>query len=237
MTTPLLLRDVHRRRFALLVGNSKYTSTTYKPLKNPVADVEALKEKLQHPSVDFEVHVVLDGTKMEIESAVLQWTRMLPEDAVALVYFCGHRCELRKTRYFVPVVFDETVHNDKSSDAVVKNAKANFVEERWVLSLVYRTLRRGCLISYWDCCRENHLHKNLGTYRNPHGNFDPLIRGLMVFGHELDQFSSPDCPSEIAVCASSPSCLHLMGLTVTRMALLHALFSVFWTILYLLLLI
>ena len=206
MTFSRSLCDVHRRRFFLLVGNSEYTSTNYKPLKNPVADVEALEEKLQQPGVNFEVRIVLNGTKKEIESVVLQWTQILPEDAVALVLFCGHGCEVRKKRYFVPVVFDETVQHDTSDDAIVDNAKTNFVEERWVLSRVYRVLRRdGRLISYWDCCRQNHLHKNLEIHRNPHGSFDPLIRGLKVFGHELDEFSSPDCPSEIAVCASSPS--------------------------------
>ena len=207
----LALNDTAQWRFALLVGNSEYVSTIYKALKNPVNDIDALSEQLQQPSVGFEVRIMRNAKKDSIEDEVQKWAQMLPEDAVALIHFCGHGCELRCESYFVPTVCDKMSEHDGSADAVILNAKTNFVELSSVLSCVHRVLRRdGLILSFWDCCRKNDLNHNRDIKRGT-TKFAPLIRDLEAFADKLDQLSYPDAPSEIAVCASSQSCLAFDG--------------------------
>ena len=166
----------------------------------------------------FEVEIVRNATKDEIERIALKWTQRLPEDAKAMLYFAGHGCELNKEQYFVLLGFDDNAHGIgtdgtpvvQTDDAVVQNARESYVWLQSVLSRVRGVLRRdGLIISFWDCCRENELNPNRHVKRGD--MFCPLIRGLKAYNDELDQFSSTDWPAEMSFYASSPSCMAFDG--------------------------
>jgi hypothetical protein len=212
MDQRLYLTDKHQRRFALLIGNSEYgdASKIYKDLENPVHDVEALAELLKRDEIGFNVQILLNAKKVEMEDCVRGWAKCLPEDATALIYLCGHGCQLKGEGYFVPAQPVLSTHGE-SEDAVVKNAKDNFVTVRGsILDPVRRVLREaGLIITFWDCCRENELHSNRKIWRGQ--RLDCLIRGVERLKHHLDEFSSPYDPGEIFVSASSDSRLVFDG--------------------------
>ena len=151
------LTDKHQRRFALLIGNSKYApSQLYADLKNPVNDVEALQKELERDEIGFKVTILKNARKDKIEDCVREWAQRLPEDAKALIYLCGHGCQLRGEQYFVPVELALGTYGE-DAEAVVQNAKNNFVNvQSSILDPVRRALQQaGLIITLWDCCREN----------------------------------------------------------------------------------
>ena len=215
------LNDCAQRRFALLIGNSQYCQCTscanpqnsgtsshpgYQSLGSPVVDVDAIAERLQQSSVGFEVEIVRNATKYDIEKIIIIWTQRLPEDAKAMLFFAGHGCEVHNEQYFVPLGYADNAHSTSTDDAVAQNARENYVGLKSVLSRVRGVLRRdGLIVSFWDCCRENELKPNKEIKRGD--RFSSLIRGLEAYNDELDEFSAIDWPAEIYFYASSPSCM------------------------------
>ena len=91
-----------KERFALVIGNSQYSSTT--TLANPVRDANAFSELLQ--SAGFEVTSALDVGQRDLRRAVSEFADKLAdkgEDSVALVYFAGHGVQIDGVNYLLPV--------------------------------------------------------------------------------------------------------------------------------------
>src|SRR6185369_10587029 len=78
------------KRYALIIGNSKYKRVA--ALRNPENDATDMAAVLQQ--MNFEVINVVDATYMEIRSAFLKFHDKLvdgPKDqTVGLVYYSGH---------------------------------------------------------------------------------------------------------------------------------------------------
>jgi hypothetical protein len=88
-----------QRRVALVMGNSKYRNTTELP--NPGNDAASISEKLQ--GLGFTVIKGLDGTKADMELAVREFVKVLPESDVALFFYAGHAMQVNGRNFLIPV--------------------------------------------------------------------------------------------------------------------------------------
>ena len=150
-TEEVSLDDACQRRFALVVGNGEYggnPSSSFEKLGGAMKDALAVSDRLQR--LGFKVHnnkPLLNQNKNELEREVREWTRRLPENAVALVFLSGHGMELQGEQYFVSV--DYQMHE---LQMIVTKAKENCVTLEWIHDHVYSALRQdGLILSFWDC--------------------------------------------------------------------------------------
>src|SRR5262245_17450888 len=87
------------RRVALVIGNAAYEAGA--KLANPVNDARAMGAKLK--GLDFDVIVVENGTKQQMERAIGQFSRKLSGDAVSLFFYAGHGMQVNGKNYLIPV--------------------------------------------------------------------------------------------------------------------------------------
>jgi len=86
-------------RFALIVGNSRYSEA---PLKNPANDASAIAEQLRR--VGFTVTLKLDAGRQEMVDAIQSFGNSLAKQkGVGLFYFAGHGAQLAWRNYLIPV--------------------------------------------------------------------------------------------------------------------------------------
>lgn len=87
-----------KNRIALIIGNYDYRN---RPLKNPKADAEDMRDFLQ--TADFDVIYVANGRLEEMRSRVEDFTARLSHSDVGLIYYSGHGVEYRGRNYLLPV--------------------------------------------------------------------------------------------------------------------------------------
>ena len=86
-------------RFALIVGNSRYSEV---PLKNPANDASAIAEQLRR--VGFTVTLKLDAGRQEMVDAIQSFgNNLAKQKGVGLFYFAGHGAQLAWRNYLIPV--------------------------------------------------------------------------------------------------------------------------------------
>ena len=85
-------------RVALLIGNSDYPQS---PLRNPVNDVRAMAKILER--LGFDVIRVENGSRLEMEQSIIEFTGRLGEDASGLFYYAGHGVQVKGHNYLIPV--------------------------------------------------------------------------------------------------------------------------------------
>ncbi|MGI9402355.1 MAG: caspase family protein [Rhizobiaceae bacterium] len=88
-----------QKRVALILGNSEYQNTTALP--NPKNDAADMSAKLQ--ALGFEVITSLDGTKNDMEMAVRNFVRVLPNADIALFFYAGHAMQVNGKNYLIPI--------------------------------------------------------------------------------------------------------------------------------------
>ena len=88
-----------QKRVALVMGNSKYRNTT--ELANPMNDAAAISDKLR--GLGFTVIKGLDGTKADMELAVREFVKVLPDSDVALFFYAGHAMQVNGRNFLIPV--------------------------------------------------------------------------------------------------------------------------------------
>jgi len=87
------------KRLALIFGNSQYGTRV--SLKNPVNDANLIEGTLK--DLNFEVIKKTNATKQEMEQAIIEFSRKLPEYNVALFYYAGHGIQVDGVNYLIPV--------------------------------------------------------------------------------------------------------------------------------------
>ncbi len=133
-----------QKRVALVMGNSKYRNTT--ELANPKNDAAAMAERLK--SLGFTVISGLDGTKNDMELAVREFVKILPDSDVALFFYAGHAMQVNGKNYIIPV------------DAKLEDSTA----------LDFETIDLGVILSFMggenrisiallDACRDNPMSR------------------------------------------------------------------------------
>jgi formylglycine-generating enzyme required for sulfatase activity len=87
-------------RRGLVIGNSAYQADIG-PLQNPVNDATDMAATLK--SVGFEVHLLLDATRAQMEEALTAFSRQLRAGDIGLFYFAGHGAQIEGTNYLIPL--------------------------------------------------------------------------------------------------------------------------------------
>ncbi|MBP5548476.1 MAG: caspase family protein, partial [Bacteroidales bacterium] len=85
-------------RVALVIGNAKYTNH---PLLNPANDAADVASSLRN--LGFDVRVITNGTKREMEQAISDLSLRAKSNGVALFYYAGHGLQVNGHNYLVPV--------------------------------------------------------------------------------------------------------------------------------------
>ncbi|HEU5145237.1 MAG TPA: caspase family protein [Chryseosolibacter sp.] len=87
------------RRLALVIGNADYQYSG--KLKNTVNDANLMAQTLK--DLGFDVIKKTNGTKTEMDQAILDFSRQLGQYNVALFFYAGHGIQLEGTNYLIPV--------------------------------------------------------------------------------------------------------------------------------------
>ena len=113
--SPIVARE---NRIALVIGNDKYEDRRFSPLRNAKNDAVDMAAKLRE--LDFTVIEKKDVKLSEMNSAIIEFERMVDQYDVALFYYAGHGLQYRKKNYLVP------------TDAVLPSE--NFISSRCINS-------------------------------------------------------------------------------------------------------
>jgi len=120
IAVPNINRD-GRKRVALVIGNSSYTSS---PLKNPANDARAMAATLRR--LGFEVDERINLGYFEMNKAVEGFGKKLRSGGVGLFYYAGHGMQVNGANYLIPVdaqIEDENEVRFKAVDAGLVLAK------------------------------------------------------------------------------------------------------------------
>jgi len=211
---PLSSAMTATRQVVSLLSSVKPSLTLRQSLTS-FTDSEAIADQLQR--LGFEVHKggsLKDKNKMDIEHEILEWSRCLPGNGVALLYMSGHGMELNGKQYYVPVESCTYYGNtsDWRKDTIVESAQAKCVSFDWIMDRLKSVLRRdGLIITFWDCCRENELEMRRVVRAGPAAGGDSLIPGISALKTKLLLLSPQDRPGHFAVSGSLADCNALDG--------------------------
>jgi hypothetical protein len=89
----------NNNRFALVIGNSDYTTG---PLKNPVNDAYAMALTLERLGFDVLIRVDVK-TKDEMKRVIREFGFKLKQGGTGLFYFAGHGLQVKGFNYLIPV--------------------------------------------------------------------------------------------------------------------------------------
>jgi len=134
-------------RFALVIGNGKYSEV---PLKNAPNDAKAIADHLTR--MGFDVTLKVDATRAEMIEIIRAFgSKLAKQKGVGLFYFAGHGAQLAWRNYLIPV------------DAQIKNVAdvdAQAVDMDTLLTSMTRAHNPMNLIIL-DACRDNPFGGNV----------------------------------------------------------------------------
>jgi formylglycine-generating enzyme required for sulfatase activity len=166
VTPPPAVVPTVRNRLALVIGNAAY-GVEIGPLQNPINDATDMATTLQQ--LGFEVILLLDATRPQMEEAIAAFRRQLRPGGVGLFYFSGHGAQVEGTNFLIPI---------GANVESAKTAKADSVSaERVLVSMAEAGTGLNFLIL--DACRNNPF-----THRWPVGRPGlapmPAARGSLI---------------------------------------------------------
>jgi uncharacterized caspase-like protein/Skp family chaperone for outer membrane proteins len=128
------------RRLALVIGNQMYPTM---PLRNPVQDARDVHAALSE--VGFNVELLLDATKRQMDLTIGRFVDKVQPGDVALVYYAGHGVAIGGENFLLPVDVDT------ADEASVKYSSysASLLHDR----IAERSARLKILVL--DACRNN----------------------------------------------------------------------------------
>lgn len=188
-------------RFALVIGNSNYTSTT--PLANPIRDADAFAGLLE--TAGFDVTSALDVGQSDMRQAVNAFASKLAdkgEDSVALVYFAGHGVQIDGANYLLPV----DVNIERASDFALQALRLSDVMD------VINRIPSKTRIVILDACRNNPFEQQIensqrGLARVESAPGATLTSGSAIAGALLAGARSKSVPKGLAVVTAPPGSL------------------------------
>ncbi len=86
------------KRVALVIGNSAYQNTP--PLANPRNDATEMGKVLKR--IGFDVDVVVDATKPQMDQALRRFGNKLEGSIAAVFYSAGHGIQVDGINYILP---------------------------------------------------------------------------------------------------------------------------------------
>ena len=134
-------------RFALVIGNGKYSEV---PLKNAPNDAKTMADHLTR--MGFDVTLKVDATRAEMIETIRGFgSRLAKQKAVGLFYFAGHGAQLAWRNYLIPV--DARIKD-------VADVDAQAVDMDTLLTSMTRAHNPMNLIIL-DACRDNPFGGNV----------------------------------------------------------------------------
>ncbi|MCL2721012.1 MAG: caspase family protein [Treponema sp.] len=149
-----------QQKHALVIGNANYTGIP--SLNNPVNDANDMKVTLEE--MGFTVNIVLNGSRQEMETAVLNLKRNLSNNrnTYGLFFYAGHGVQSNGENYLIPV----------NAEIPSENAlRDRAVSLQWILSELNEA-RNELNLVVLDSCRDNPFSWNRSA-----------VRGLTVVTH------------------------------------------------------
>jgi uncharacterized caspase-like protein/uncharacterized protein YraI len=136
-------------RFALVIGNSNYTTTS--PLANPANDAKLVAGALE--TAGFDVSALTDLDQRDMRRAVRDFAAKVAaggDGAVALFYYAGHGLQVDGTNYLVPV------------DAGIERESDVAIEALGLPDILSSIEQAGAAVNIviLDACRDNPLKRS-----------------------------------------------------------------------------
>jgi len=137
---------ISEKRVALVIGNSAYKNTP--PLANPRNDATEIGKVLKR--VGFDVDVVLDATKTEMDQALRRFGNNLDGSSAAVFFYAGHGIQVDGNNYILPV------------DTALKNER-DLHWDSCDLTTVLKQMEGNNRVNllFLDACRDNPLSQTL----------------------------------------------------------------------------
>ena len=185
-------------RFALVIGNSNYTSTA--PLANPIRDANAFAGLLE--TAGFDVTSALDVGQSDMRKAVNAFAGKLAdkgEDSVALVYFAGHGVQIDGANYLLPV----DVQIERASDFALQAVRLSDVMD------VINRIPSKTRIVILDACRNNPFEQQIEKSQRGLARIDSapgatLTSGTAIAGALLAGARAKSVPKGLAIVTAPP---------------------------------
>jgi hypothetical protein len=134
--------DFYGRKYALVIGNSKYEAS---PLKNPENDAADLSETLK--KTGFKVTTVLNADVDAFRLALANFESSLPDGAAVLLFYAGHGVQYQAQNFLIPI---GGINRIKSGNDLFTQAIAlNQILEQ------LSTKRKSISVIILDACRNS----------------------------------------------------------------------------------
>jgi len=127
-------------RVALVIGNSAYVQS---PLKNPVNDARAMRDKLK--KMDFDVVIRENLKARDIGGALREFRSKLRPGSIALFFYAGHGLQIRGENYLPAVDAEIASEEDVPHQSLNVNTVLNTMEDS----------KAGVNLVLLDACRNN----------------------------------------------------------------------------------
>jgi uncharacterized caspase-like protein len=114
-------------RIALVIGNGHYPDANA-PLSQPINDARALTEALRRDG--FDVDVVEDATRDDMDRAVGRLKSRIRPDSVVMLFFGGYGVQVGRESYMIPVDAAIWKESDVRRDAVSVEAVLEVMKEQ-----------------------------------------------------------------------------------------------------------
>lgn len=135
---------------ALVIGNEDYKSS---PLNNPANDAEDIGKKLA--DYGFDVTLVVNAKKREMEKAIRKFGKKLRKGGVGLFYYAGHGIQIDGANYLIPI--GATLESE--IDVKYEGVDANLILGKM------KDAENNLNIVILDACRNNPFVKNMSSAR------------------------------------------------------------------------
>jgi uncharacterized caspase-like protein len=149
-------------RLALVIGNGNYPDAG-EPLSQPINDARGLTASLRHNG--FDVDVVEDASKDDMERAIDRLKAKIKRDSVVMLFFGGYGIQVGRESYMIPI--DATIWKEG-------DVRRNGISVESVLDVMKARGARAKLVVI-DASRRN-----------------PFERRFRTFSHGLAPINAPD---------------------------------------------
>jgi len=161
-------------KYALVIGNSDYTND---PLDNPRNDAIDMAEQLE--KLGYIIHgggPRLNLNRRALEQSVNSFSKSLPREAQALVYYAGHGVATSTDNYLIPIDHELNFQDqlpDRSTSL------------RSIVNLLKNSNTDGINVVLLDACRDNPLEKRFRSARKGLKRLKDIPRGIFI-GYAAD---------------------------------------------------
>lgn len=132
-------------RVALIIGNSTYKQS---PLKNPVNDARAMRDKLQR--MGFQIVYYENLQVKQVGSVLREFRTAIRPGSVALFFYAGHGLQVRGENYLPTVDAELATEEDVPYQALSLSSVLNTMEDS----------KAGVNLVLLDACRNNPFQRN-----------------------------------------------------------------------------